>query len=779
MADGDRRVQVTIDGNAEGIIAAMQSAENAVQTQTRLISGHFSEMSSSINKVIGIVGTMSAVLAGGAMFKSFISDSQQWTGDTLKLAKALGTTTEEAGGLKVAAHNLGIEQDVLEGVAMRLSRTVATNQQAFSRLGIEVKDSHTGALLPMTQIIQNTIERLNEMEPGVNRNAAASLLFGRNWQQNSAILKLTSEKVAEGRRELQSLGLEVGPDRVQQFLQYRTEVKYLGLVSEALKVQVGNALMPVMINMGKWFHDVATVALFVFGGALKGIVTFVEYATLGVQILWETWKALWGQFSVTSISLVQIITQIISGDFAGAWKTAKQGVSDFASYGVKWVDNVAAAVDRTNTRVAKLHGLMGETARSVPQTSGAQFDPDKPEKDKDLSGKQIAAENARLQAVLAGFKSREQTIKEGNQSLILDEEFYYKTGIVSQTQFNDKKYEIERQGFINTKALIDQEIHAIRDSEAKKLSIANTPEEKGKVKADSGKEVTQKLAERQKLDAELYQLDAKYFTEQRVLALQDEKAEFDHTNVMLNLSHQLTQGKLKDDGDVRGAIEKQYNFESAQAAAQLNWTLAHTVLTEQQKARIQDEYRAKRMLAEQKYTQQITDLEKKEQQQKLSSTMQYTSATAGLFGSLYELSGKKLKAFFYLQQTANAASAVMSGYKSAAAATEPPPIGLGPVAGGPLAAIMIAGGYASAASIMAQSLGGVSGGGAGSASYGSGTPTSPVVTQPMGGQTQAQGGLTVNIQGNVIGEDSWVENNLIPSLNNALGRNVTLNIPRG
>lgn len=778
MAGADRRVQVNIDGNAEGIIAALQQAENAVQTQTRLISGHFSELSSSVNKVIGIIGTMSAVVAGGAAFKSFIEASQNWTGETLKLAKALGVTTEEAGAWKVAAHNLGVEQDVLENTGMKLSRTLATNQGAFDRLGIQVKDTHTGALLPMTTIIQNTAERLNEMEPGVNRNAAASLLFGRNWKDSMGILKMTAEAVAEGKRELQELGLEVGPERVQQFLRYRTEMRYIGLVSESLKVQVGNALLPVLINLGQWFHDVAPVGLFVFGGALKGVITFVEYATLGVTTLWETWKALWGQFSVTSISLVKIITQIIQGDFAGAWQTAKQGVADFGSYGVQWFDNIDAASKRTNDRVAKMWGITAQTAaKSVPQ-QGAHFDPNKPEKeekDKDLSSKQIAAEDARLRAILAGFKMREQAIREGNQSLILDEEFYYKTGIISQTKFNDTKYEIERKGIFNTKALIDEEIKAIEAAEVKKLAIAKTPEERQKVSGDSKKQVTEKLAEKQQLDAQLYQLDLKAFTDSRVLAMKDEKDEFDHTNTMIGYGHQLTQAKLKEAGNQRGALDEQYAFEQQQAAAQLQWTLSHTVLTEVQKARIQDEYRAKRLLADQKQSEAATALERQGVQQQIGYTQQGLSATSNFLTGLNTLTKGKSKelqvAMKGIQMSMAIANTALGVTKALAEVPYPYDI----VVAGMIAA---AGAVQVATIASSDSSSSYSGGSSLGGSASGGYSSSNVVTQPVGGQTQAQGNVTVQIQGNVIGDDSWVQNNFIPALNDALGRNVTVNIPK-
>ena len=775
----DRVIQVDVDGNSSGIIAAMAQAENAIQTQTRVISGHFAEMGASINKVIGIIGTMSAVLAGGAVFKSFITESQQWTGETIKLAKVMGITTEEAGAYKVALHSLGLEQDILENASMKLSRTVATKQQAFKDLGIEIKDVNTGKLLPMGTIIENTTTYLNGLEKGTNRNAAASTLFGRNWKEMQRILELTSEKVAEGRKELQDLGLEVGPARVQQFVQYRTEVKYLGLVYESIKIQVGNALMPTLIGLGQWFKDIAPAAMFVFGGALKGVVAFVEYATLGVTTLWETWKAFWEQFSVTSIALVQVITKVISGDFAGAWETAKKGAADFGQAGVTWVDNVGAAAERTNARVAKLFGITPQAASKPEQQASGQFDPDKA--DKDTHARQMSQEDAQLKAILAGFKMREQAEKDGAKSLIDEESFYFQTGLIGQEQFSAKKYELERQSLIKTQGLIDEEIKAIEKSTARKLGIEGlTPEEKGKVTADSKKETTDKAAEKQKVNAELYQLDAKYFTDTTVLA---QKQAADERNYLAQWSQER---RLAQASDLQKTKEFYGMVQAAQGLTTIS-DLAKIDKEEQDQIRSWamqtdsfEEFERRKAEIEKFYAKKRTDVADDETKTKNGWAANGFASMGSLADSFYQLSGKKSKAAFEASKAMhvgetimNTGNAAMAAYKAMAGIPY-----VGPALGALAAAAAIAAGLVQIKNIESASPDGGSsmssggGGGDSSPNY----PSSQVVQQPTGGTNRGQGSVTVQIMGNVIGEQEWVEKNLIPSINDAVGRNVTLNL---
>ena len=89
-------------------------------------------------------------------------------------------------------------------------------------------------------------------------------------------------------------------------------------------------------------------------------------------------------------------------------------------------------------------------------------------------------------------------------------------------------------------------------------------------------------------------------------------------------------------------------------------------------------------------------LAREEMLYRLDVAGQISSGTGKLMGDLYELSGNKIAAFFYLQQMASATNAIMSGIegKMKAMATVPPP--WGQILGG----IIFAEGIASAAAIM-------------------------------------------------------------------------------
>ena len=91
-------------------------------------------------------------------------------------------------------------------------------------------------------------------------------------------------------------------------------------------------------------------------------------------------------------------------------------------------------------------------------------------------------------------------------------------------------------------------------------------------------------------------------------------------------------------------------------------------------------------------------------QRAMDSLMASARATADGMEALYEEGSAAATAFYLVSQSVAAAGAIISGLRASVAALEPPPIGLGPVAGMPLAAAAEAFGFAQAGVIAAQTV---------------------------------------------------------------------------
>ena len=156
-----------------------------------------------------------------------------------------------------------------------------------------------------------------------------------------------------------------------------------------------------------------------------------------------------------------------------------------------------------------------------------------------------------------------------------------------------------------------------------------------------------------------------------------------------------------------------------------------------------------RLEAEQVAADQIAAIDTRLKQQKMQALSDTMSATTNFFSALYALTGQKSRELFQLSKVAAIAEAVVSTYQGAANALATVPFPYNFAA----AAAVIAAGMGHVASIQSTSFGGVGGGGGVAA-----TPTYNV--NPNTGfptQEQGKGSLTINIQGDVIGDESYIE----------------------
>ena len=178
MGDSDKKIQVKLAGDATGGIKALSDFHAAATEHIGGITSGLGELSGGLTKVMGVFGVLGGVLAGGAAFKSMISETVSWSLETGKLARTLGDTTQNASVMKVALHGLGIDQEVVSSAAMRMARTLNTNSEAFKQVGVDAEGMRKAGK-SNTEIMMATIQALGQYKGGLDRNQAAMTIFGR------------------------------------------------------------------------------------------------------------------------------------------------------------------------------------------------------------------------------------------------------------------------------------------------------------------------------------------------------------------------------------------------------------------------------------------------------------------------------------------------------------------------------------------------------------------------------------------------------------------------
>lgn len=291
MSDNVAEVQIRAD--ASGAQAGMQQASAAVRQGVDQIKGHLGGLSSAFGMVATAMAGIGAVLAGGSAFKAAVDETVNLTKESVALGKQFGISATDASILKVALDDVFVSQEKLQMAGNRVTQALRTNEQAFRGLGVQTRDAN-GHLLATFDIMQAVNKRLLEFKEGTDRNIEGQKIYGRAWSEVSATLKLTEKAMEDAKEKAEALGLVVGQESVDSTKNYRSAMNDVNDVFMAVKKAIGDAVLPALTEMGKWFASIGPqvvqvmrVALDLLSVAFTGVINVISQ-------LWGVVKAVFG-----------------------------------------------------------------------------------------------------------------------------------------------------------------------------------------------------------------------------------------------------------------------------------------------------------------------------------------------------------------------------------------------------------------------------------------------------------------------------------------------------
>lgn len=553
-SDKDVTTKLTLQGDESGLVGAMKNSQKAVQDGVGAITGHFNELGHGVEKVIGLVGMVGGVVAGGAAFKAIISETVSWELETGKLAKTIGITTEEASTYKVAMHTLGIDQDIMAGAALRMAKTLTTNSDAYKQIGVDI-DGMKASGKSNAEIMMVTIKALDDYKGGLDKNTMAQTIFSRSWKDVQQLQKLTPEILEKSTEEAEKYHLIVGPDGIEKAKQYKMAINELHTVQLAMTHSIGMEMLPLLLKTGQFFAHEGPVAVEIFRDSLTGAVTVVKTLADNSDVIVVTMTGLAAPAVATGITAVaEALVAIKLGVLdinaamaanpvgfaalmaAGTYLATKQAAKGV--YGLTGID--LTGMNKAEAEIAQAQASLGieteqlnKKLRDLGLTSWKEFEkaekagkivfdditntwklaekktanPKDKDKEKDIHARQMALEQARLQAILAGYKMQSEAGAEHEKTLEAEEAYYHKQGLTGEDEYNTLIYNTQRKRLQGAVSLINDEIVAIASSNARKNFLAANADEIGKNNAEAKKMTDEKLTQRTKLNEELYRLD--------------------------------------------------------------------------------------------------------------------------------------------------------------------------------------------------------------------------------------------------------------------------------
>ncbi|MET4238625.1 hypothetical protein ABIB07_001843 [Bradyrhizobium sp. RT10b] len=337
-------VKVQFGAAVEGLLAGLKTATGGVKDFSDQVKSQADGITSSFKKLQEVMLGIAAVVAGGAMFKDMIRSTLEATGEVTKLQKTFGLTLEQANLTKSSLDLLGIAIDDYVSMAMRLDRQLRTGSDALAKMGLTAKDLDLG----QKGVMDKAITLLGSYKEGIDRNIAATVLFGRGGDEALKLVKLGMDGVTAKARELEeAFGLTITKQDQQNAREYKLVVTELGMAFDGIKKAIGSAVLPYLTEFGNWFVEKTPIIIqamkdnmksIVEGGfaAAQGFINFVTTVATGVYNLFVLW-----QYIKTKMGSTTEGEALASIDQFGA---TIDSLNKFRDNAIKTIDEIKAKV---------------------------------------------------------------------------------------------------------------------------------------------------------------------------------------------------------------------------------------------------------------------------------------------------------------------------------------------------------------------------------------------------------------------------------------------------
>jgi hypothetical protein len=366
MAD-DKKISVQIEAVTGGARAALTQFEG----DTREFADHVSKNMAGMQKTLSMATlatmlrpAMDALAGLKKQIMETVGAAASWDKNVRDMARVLGVTTTEAGGLAKALGKLGADTSAYTGAAFQLQRALMGQEEALNANGIVTRDA-AGGMLDMQQVMMNTLDRLRQMKPGYDANALAMMAFGRGAKELDGILKLTNGAIAEGTARVKEQGIEVGAGASAADA-YRLAMADVNDTMEALKIKVGQELMPAVAGLSKSLAGIAQAVAPMLAAAVKALSLVTDHWKSALIALLAVLRA---QLSASlSEMAATLIPRAIAGVRAFIASLGPIGLAMMAvSAGVAIWDRIAGAAKRAADAAAEYAQRTAGTTAKIRQ----------------------------------------------------------------------------------------------------------------------------------------------------------------------------------------------------------------------------------------------------------------------------------------------------------------------------------------------------------------------------------------------------------------------------
>lgn len=318
------------------------TAKDSTAAAFASVNNNLDSLSSSTSKTVAALAGLGISVGGiAASIKSAIDAADEVN----KLSQKIGVAVEDIAGLELAYRQAGLGADALQTSISKLSKNVASGNEAFAAMGISLKGAD-GDLKSTRQILAEVSDKFAGYQDGIAKTALAIELFGKSGADLIPFLNAGSDSLREFDETAQKLGLTLSSETAKRAEQFNDTLDLIGQGASGVTRSVAAELLPTLVGLSEQFFKTATDGDKIKTTADIISASFRGLATAGVAVV--------GTFQTVGTALGGIAAMwgaIAKGDFSQAREIVQQVKKDLADNFKSTIDGVTSAWSANNTAV--------------------------------------------------------------------------------------------------------------------------------------------------------------------------------------------------------------------------------------------------------------------------------------------------------------------------------------------------------------------------------------------------------------------------------------------
>ena len=350
MSD-DTRAEVSVGATIDDAVAAIGQLQGKFEQFSKTTTSQLEGVSKALGDVTSKVMGMAKAFLSVAAIERSIAATREFVGESSKLASQMGIGISEASQFVVAIDDVGASVEQVSGIMQRQQRQLKNNEDAIKSMGVETRDS-SGKFREQKDVFLDSLKVLNGYKEGIDRNQAAMVLFGGRVGDLRKLLKLNAEVMEEAKQKADALGLTLTKESAEGAGKFRAAMNDVHDVMLAFQKVVGDAVMPILTDIAKFFTDMGPAAVTVFSGSVRFLAMVFDGLWLAVKQLLELFRQLVQTLTVFAGIMVDVVANGLSpSKWVGFWRAGMDAIEQIQRDTIAKMDaNAKAFADRQKVR---------------------------------------------------------------------------------------------------------------------------------------------------------------------------------------------------------------------------------------------------------------------------------------------------------------------------------------------------------------------------------------------------------------------------------------------